>query len=178
MGELGLENLQNTKIMLATTEDLDYIMQIYARAKKYMVEMGNPNQWNGTYPERELLEQDIAKRQLYVYKVDGQVHAVFAFIIGEDATYAYIEDGQWLNNKPYGTIHRIASDGLYKGVLAKCVDYCVEQIANLRADTHHDNKIMQHLLEKNGFKRCGTIYLASGAPRLAYHRVDYKRGCR
>lgn len=168
-GELRLENLQNTKIVLATIEELDYIMQIYARAKKYMVETGNPNQWNGTYPERELLEQDIVKRQLYVYKVDGQVHAVFAFIIGEDTTYAYIE-GQWLNDMPYGTIHRIASDGMCKGVLAKCVDYCAGQIANLRADTHHDNKIMQHLLEKNGFERCGVIYLANGAPRVAYHR--------
>lgn len=164
-------NMQSSKVALATAEDLDCIMQIYDRAKKYMIETGNPNQWNGTYPERELLEQDIAKQQLYVYKVDGQVHAVFAFIIGEDATYAYIEDGQWINDMPYGTIHRLASDGVWRGVLEKCVAYCAEQIDNLRADTHHDNKIMQHLLEKNGFERCGIIYLANGAPRIAYHFV-------
>lgn len=168
-----MDNMNNSCITLARVEDLDYIMQIYARAKRYMAETGNPNQWNGSYPERELLEQDIAKKQLYVYKVDEQVHAVFAFIIGEDATYSYIEDGQWLNDMPYGTIHRIASDGECKEVLAQCVAYCAEQIANLRADTHHDNKIMQHLLEKNGFERCGIIYLQSGAPRVAYHKVNF-----
>ena len=27
---------------------------------------------------------------------------------------------------------------------------------------------MQHLLEKNGFVRCGIIHLANGAPRIAY----------
>lgn len=167
-----MDNMNNFCITLAQVEDLDYIMQIYARAKRYMAETGNPNQWNGSYPERELLEQDIAKKQLYVYKVDEQVHAVFAFIIGKDETYTYIEDGQWRNDMPYGTIHRIASDGECKEVLAQCVAYCAEQIANLRADTHHDNKIMQHLLEKNGFERCGIIYLANGAPRVAYHRVN------
>ena len=30
---------------------------------------------------------------------------------------------------------------------------------SLRADTHADNKIMQHLLEKNGFARCSIIHV-------------------
>ena len=29
---------------------------------------------------------------------------------------------------------------------------------------------MQHLLEKNGFVRCGIIYVANGTPRIAYQR--------
>lgn len=163
---------RNEQITLADLADLDAIMAIYTYAKGYMAATGNPNQWNGTYPERELLEQDIAKKQLYVYKVENRVHAVFAFIIGADVTYTYIEDGAWLNDAPYGTIHRLASDGECKGVLDKCVAYCRAQTDNLRADTHHDNQIMQHLLEKHGFKRCGIIYLQSGVPRIAYHYVD------
>ena len=42
---------------------------------------------------------------------------------------------------------------------------------SLRADTHADNKIMQHLLEKNGFTRCGIIHVADGTPRIAYQKL-------
>ncbi len=38
----------------------------------------------------------------------------FAFILGEDPTYQQI-DGAWLNDQPYGTIHRIAGNGKIKG---------------------------------------------------------------
>lgn len=46
----------------------------------------------------------------------------------------------------------------------------------LRADTHADNKVMQHLLEKNGFVRCGNITLADGTSRIAYHCTVPPRG--
>ena len=44
-------------------------------------------------------------------------------------------------------------------------------VPSLRCDTHADNATMQHTLEKNGYIRCGTIYLADGAPRIGYERV-------
>ena len=42
---------------------------------------------------------------------------------------------------------------------------------NIRIDTHHDNKIMQHNILKHGFTYCGIIYLLSGDKRLAYQRI-------
>jgi len=35
---------------------------------------------------------------------------------------------------------------------------------NIRIDTHHDNKIMQRLLQENGFVHCGVIFLTDGSP--------------
>lgn len=162
--------MENRKyeITPAQSGDIDIILDIYGRAKQYMIANGNPNQWNGTYPEKQLLLKDMEKGQLYVYKENGRIHGVFAYIKGEDATYTYIEDGQWLNQEAYGTIHRLASDGRVNGIFGKCVEYCLSQCGNLRADTHQDNHIMQHLLAKYGFKRCGIIYLQSKAPRIAY----------
>lgn len=156
------------EIVMAEVKDVDTILQIYEIAKQYMIASGNPNQWNGAYPERQLLMSDIEKGQLYVCKADGVIRGVFAYIIGDDPTYAHIEDGEWLNDKPYGTIHRIASDGSVKGIFKKCVEFCLERCEDLRVDTHHDNHTMQHLLEKYGFHRCGIIYLQSGAARFAY----------
>ena len=76
-----------------------------------------------------------------------------------------------LNDAPYAAIHRVASAGKRKGVLQECLDYCSAKHQNLRIDTHFDNKIMQHLLEKYGFHRCGTIYLENGDPRIAYQLI-------
>ena len=51
------------------------------------------------------------------------------------------------------------------------LDWSMEHCQSLRADTHADNKIMQHLLEKNGFTRCGVIHVADGSPRFAYQKL-------
>ena len=150
-------------------EDIPAMMDLYAQARAFMRENGNPNQWDESYPSRELLEKDIAFGNSYIVEDDEKnLAATFAFIKGEAPTYYGIENGAWLNHEPYGTIHRLAGNTSYHGIASGCIGWCKSQIGNLRADTHEDNKIMQHLLEKNGFVRCGIIHLANGAPRIAY----------
>ena len=162
-------------------DDLPAMLSIYDQAKEFMRESGNPNQWNGSYPEPELLLHDMELGNSYVMEENGQVIATFAFIKGADPTYARIENGAWLNEEPYGTVHRLASGRGTHGTAAACFDWCKMQCENgsgirsLRADTHADNQVMQHLLEKNGFVRCGIIHLANGAPRIAYQYVKEKR---
>lgn len=125
------------------------------------------------YPSPELLEEDIDTNRLFVYMVNGRMQAVFAFVLGEDPTYKVIEDGQWLNDTlPYGTLHRLASAGESKGIGKAVVEWCLEHCESLRADTHADNKVMQHLLESEGFTRCGIIHVEDGTPRIAYQRLS------
>ena len=89
-----------------------------------------------------------------------------------EPTYARIYGGAWLDDSlPYHVIHRIASLPSVHGVFAAMLDFCSAAEPNLRIDTHSDNHIMQHLLARHGFTLCGTIYLASGSPRLAYQRL-------
>ena len=59
-----------------------------------------------------------------------------------------------------------------KGVANACLQWCYEQIPNLRADTHRDNHILQYILKKHGFKYCGIILLANGDERLAFQKVE------
>ena len=56
------------------------------------------------------------------------------------------------------------------------ITWCLEHCESLRADTHADNKAMQHLLEKNGFTRCGIIRVEDGTPRIAYQRMSLTIG--
>lgn len=157
------------KIRKALPEDLNSILKIYETAREYMRKSGNPTQWGTNKPSEELLVDDIRKGELYVGEGDdGNVHFVFAFILGEDPTYSYIENGKWLSDAPYGTIHRIASDGMVSGVVKTAVDFCKKTTANLRIDTHENNKTMQHVVEKLGFIKCGIIYIDDGTPRIAY----------
>lgn len=162
------------KIRKAVTEDLKEIMRIYAHARKFMEQTGNGTQWGKTHPPQSLIEKDIEKGQSYVGVDDkGNLHFVFSFIQGDDPTYAVIEGGNWLNNEPYSVIHRIAGDGQVHGVLHMCIRFCMEKCGNIRIDTHGNNLIMQHLLEKYGFQKCGIIYLENGAPRIAFQISNF-----
>ncbi len=158
-------------IRTAQPRDLARILEIYDYARGFMESTGNASQWGKRFPPEELLREDIRAQRLFVIEEDGAVHGVFAFIIGDDPTYQTIEQGSWLVGGAYGTIHRIAGDGQVHGLLRQAVDFCWERIPHLRIDTHADNRVMQHLIEKCGFAYCGVIHVADGSPRLAYERV-------
>lgn len=156
-------------IRLAEMKDIECILMIFENARKYMREQNNPNQWNNGYPSNDLLVKDIEQKQLYVYEEKNEIHGVFMFLIGIDPTYAYIE-GSWMSNATYGVIHRVASSGKVRGVMDIIVNYCYERIPHLRIDTHEDNIPMQKAVARNGFKKCGIIYLENGDPRIAYEK--------
>ena len=157
----------------ALQKDFDDILRIYARAREYMKHSGNPTQWGENFPPENLIKDDIRKKRNYVVEADGGVHGVFAFIPGDDPTYARIE-GAWMSDAPYGTIHRIASDGTVKGVFAAAIAFCKSHISHIRIDTHADNKTMRCAIEKAGFKECGIIRVADGTPRIAYELIVEK----
>ena len=157
----------NYSVRPARKCDLDRICRIYAYARAFMANHGNPNQWGKTHPPVEQLEKDIEAGDLYVITGEEEIHGVFYFFIGPDPTYGRIFEGCWHAHRPYGTIHRIAGDGS-GGILAAAVKFGRQRIDHLRIDTHEDNYVMQRAVEKQGFRRCGIIYIADGSPRIAY----------
>ena len=155
-------------LRLATVADLEKILLIYEKAKKYMAQEGNSTQWDEQYPSRAILLEDIAKQELVVIEIANEIHGVFAYIIGEDETYQEMTNGEWLNDLPYGTIHRIASSFIYPGVLALAKEYALQQNNNLKIDTHPANKTMQAAILKQQFIYCGEIKAQDGSKRYAY----------
>ena len=156
-------------IQKATAAQLPDILALYAKARLFMAENGNPDQWGTAYPPEEMIRRDMENGKCYVNMRDGKLCAVFYFAVEEDSTYGYIE-GAWLNSRPYGVIHRIAVGENGKGVAAECFRFAYERCQNLRIDTHEKNIPMQRCLAKNGFSRCGIIYLEDGDPRIAYQK--------
>lgn len=160
------------EIRKAQKIDINTIMSLYETARCFMKEHGNPEQWGNEYPRRELIEQDIASGNSYVCVEAGEIAAVFYFDIGDEPSYRKIENGEWLNDKPYGVIHRIASKKGKKGIASFCLQWCMRQCQNIRIDTHRDNLPMQNLLDKNEYQKCGIIYLADGSERIAFQKTE------
>lgn len=153
--------------------DLPRLMKIFEEARQFMASVGNPTQWGDGYPEEATLRGDIERGVSYVVEEDGVIVGTFAFILGEDPTYRLIDDGAWVDDEqPYGTIHRLASLTASHGVADACLDWCGARIDNLRADTHRDNLVLQHILTSRGFQYCGIIYVRHHSPRLAYQRIS------
>ena len=129
-------------------------MPFYELARGFMATNGNANQWINGYPSPDDIRQDIENGSSYVFVNENQeLEGCFAFIRGEDPNYKVIKDGAWLNDAPYGVIHRIASGGRVKGLMDLC----------------------QNILLKNGFTYCGIIYVKNGTERLAYQRTAVTR---
>ncbi len=156
------------EILKANLDKVSEIAAIYENARRMMLEAGNPNQWVNGYPSEDIIVSDIESNRLFICVDNKRIVGCFSFSEGDDPTYLEIYDGNWLNNKPYSVIHRLAILSHGKGVGSACVNWCLQQQANIRVDTHEDNKPMQALLKKWGFKYCGIIKNMWGDSRLAF----------
>lgn len=153
----------------AEKEDLPEILSIYAGAREFMKKAGNPTQWADRDPAVSVVEEDIRLGRNFVAVKDGRIQAVFAFIKGEDPNYQKI-DGEWLNDRPYAAIHRVASRGEIPGMGTEIIRFCFSKEKNIRIDTHKDNQPMQKVIRKNGFTYCGIIWQPDGSERLAFQK--------
>ena len=161
------------KIRKTLNKDLDKVLAIFRSARKYMRDNNNFSQWSETYPDKTDILNDICQGVSFVGENENEeIVMTFAFILGDDPTYKTIEDGDWLNNEPYGTIHRIASNGKTRGIMRQTCEYCFDFTNNIRIDTHRDNRPMLKALKDLDFKRCGIIICRDGTPRIAFQKTQ------
>ena len=151
-------------IRKARVSDYDQLIKIFSLAKEFMKKSGNPNQWKDDYPGVNFIEE-IKNGHIYLLE-DEKIYGVFS-LLTHDPNYEYIK-GEWLNDKPYLAIHRVASDGSRKKVFEDINDFALKKGCDLKIDTHKDNKVMQDIILRQSYKYCGIIYLANGEERLAY----------
>ena len=151
---------------------MEAIMAVFDAARKIMADSGNMNQWKNGYPSEEIVLSDMEKKGGFVIEDRGQIVGYFAFLPSPEPTYSKIYNGEWLDDTlPYHVIHRIASFPDAHGIFKNIMDFSFAHESNIRIDTHKDNHIMQHNIQKHGFTYCGIIHLASGDERLAYQKL-------
>ncbi|MBK0348265.1 N-acetyltransferase [Aerococcaceae bacterium zg-ZJ1578] len=156
-------NIRPTRV-----EEIEQLRALFEQGRLYQVATGNENQWVKGYPSVDLLREDMAQKGSYVVEVNREIVGSFFLLRTPDPTYAVIEQGQWLNDASYVTIHRLVTVP-NKGIGKAILQWVMAQYDNVRIDTHEQNSPMRHVVESLGFQHCGIIYLANGDPRVAYH---------
>lgn len=160
-------------IRKATENDIQAVLAIFDKAKDIMRSDGNSTQWGDGYPDAGIVRTDIIMGGAHIIEQDRKPVAYFALLPSPEPTYSSI-DGKWLDDTaPYFVIHRIASSPESHGVFREIIEYALSVSGNLRIDTHRDNRIMRHVIERAGFSYCGVINLPDGSERLAYQMITY-----
>lgn len=163
------------KIRKSLPDDIDLILSMYDHSRSVMRADGNTVQWVG-YPMREDVEEDIKRDVSYIIENTQLKKEIgtFALVPGVEPTYGYIDHGRWIDEQtPYSTLHRLAALPDTCGIADIAFSYAKAHADHLRVDTHHSNRPMRHILEKEGFVYCGIIYMPDGSPRDAYEWWRY-----
>lgn len=163
------------QLELAQLEDLPLCIEILRSGRLFQRQQGF-FQWPDDFPKEDTIRNDILCKNGYVLRWEGAIAAYLYLGFDGDPFYCTIE-GAWYNDAPYAVIHRIAIARAFRGkglaniIFSLAEDVCRSRgIGNLRIDTHAQNLRMQHILEKNGYRCCGTVMQDNG-PRLAYHKA-------
>ncbi|MDI6046037.1 GNAT family N-acetyltransferase [Flavobacterium yafengii] len=159
----------------AELSEIASIWEILQQAIQRRKEDGS-NQWQDGYPNPEVIQKDIEKREGFVL-VDGEtIIGYSAVLINDEPAYEKIE-GKWLTNGDFVVLHRVAISEKYLGKgLAKMILKYIEEFAvsnniySVKADTNFDNIAMMKIFESSGYTYCGEVYFR-GSSRKAYEKV-------
>ncbi|MBR5302364.1 MAG: GNAT family N-acetyltransferase [Clostridia bacterium] len=156
----------------AKPEELTACIEIISEGRAFQQEQGFI-QWTESYPSPALLEEDIRSGGGYLFKIDGEPAAYMFLAFDGDPAYSE-ETCCWRKDVPYVVVHRLAlarrfaGRGLSAAVFESIRALCLEKgVRCIRIDTDSRNMRMQHVLEKCGFVRCGTVFFQGGA-KLTY----------
>lgn len=159
----------------AKMEDIEIAMDIINDGKKYLKQQGI-DQWQTGYPDRENIKEDIIAKRGYFVKNDNNKLAYMCVDFEGEPAYKNIK-GAWQSNATYAVIHRLAiskqnvGSGLSNVIIQLVEKLCKQKgVDSIRVDTDNANKIMQHILQKNSFVYCGTIWFA-GSDKLAFEKI-------
>ena len=161
------------EIRLAFPNEVDAIMQVIEDAKKCLADAGS-TQWQNGYPNTDTIIEDIISGQAYVALEEGELLAYAAVTKSPEKAYEAIYDGNWEGKETeYLVFHRIAvaSDVQGQGVAQTFLEGLIEgfDYLDFRSDTHAQNKVMQHIFDKLGFKQVGKVPV--DGERLAYQKI-------
>ncbi|MDL2292876.1 GNAT family N-acetyltransferase [Acholeplasma sp. OttesenSCG-928-E16] len=170
--------MKEYQIINSKKKDIDEIMAILKDAKAFLKSYGS-SQWQDSYPKKELILDDIKKKNHYSCFYEGNLVGIMT-ITTYDENYDVVYNGSFSNNNYYA-IHRIAvkaeyrNHGIAKKLLAFAENLAISNdIHSIRIDTHQVNIPMQRLLLSASYSYVGIIHLKENQDdyvRLAYEKI-------
>jgi len=165
------------ELRLSEIKDIENIIKIINKGKEKL-KNENIDQWQGEYPNKDVIMEDIEKGYSYVLELDGEIIGTAAVSLDGEETYNKIYEGKWISEEPYGVVHRFCVNLDLKlerkgsKLFNKIEELLVTKgIKSIKIDTHEENKSMRKTLLNNGFIYCGIIYVNNGEKRVAYEKI-------
>ncbi len=166
---------ENYYLKIVTENEVAAAMGFINEAKAFLKSQG-VDQWQQGYPNQAVIEQDIAEQKGY-FLMDGDEPLAY-MCVDFNGEPAYNDlNGNWLSDLPYGVVHRLAIGSKRRGCGLASISFQLAEklilehgFKSFRVDTDDDNKIMKHLLDKNGFTYCGTIWF-DYSTKIAYEKL-------
>lgn len=150
----------------AEIKDLDRIEEMYRKVVQGMQGKGI-DQWDETYPNREVLKEDIRKKELYIGRIGDDICSAFVFNQEVDEQY---RNGAWNYPKAqFYTFHRFCVNpklqnlGIGKKTLLHIEKLVIGMGAEtIRMDTFSGNPYALGLYQKMGYKITGEAHWRKG----------------
>lgn len=159
----------------ARADEIEACNEILQEGRQFQREQGFV-QWTEDYPNMDTIRGDVAAGTGYALRADGVTAGYLCVDFSGEPAYAEIE-GAWGAEQPYAVTHRMAFSRKFRGMglvdtaFALIEKLCLDRhISYIRVDTDFPNRRMQHILEKNGFIRRGTIVF-QGSGKIAYDKL-------
>ena len=150
----------------ALIENLEDIFTIFRAAVEKM-EHDGIHQWDEIYPDRQTLQNDILKNQMFISKLDGET--VCAYVINRECDGEY-SSGNW--NYPDETaliVHRLCVNPKYqhKGIAHQAMLYIEAQAGkmgarSIRLDCFTLNPFALRLYSNLGYHKTGVVTWRKG----------------
>lgn len=163
------------ELIAAKQDNIPRIMELIDQAKEFLKGNG-VDQWQQGYPNQASIEEDIEDKTGYVCVENGEIAGYVCIDFRGEPAYEGLR-GSWLSIQPYAVVHRLALDNAVKGKgLASQAFQLTEELCqkrnihSIKIDTDDKNEIMKHLLQKNGYQYCGTIWFQN-SEKIAYEKL-------
>ena len=151
------------KIRQAKKTDLNAIMEVYDSCVKGMIKLGI-DQWDETYPNREIIQQDLLIGDYYVGIIENEIVAGIKIDTVQDPTYLTINWTDKTNN--FMVVHRLCSKTKVwsQGIGKKMMDFAEElaksnNCISMRLDTYINNPKAIAFYKRLGYHQLGDIKL-------------------
>lgn len=148
------------KIRLIEEHELNKVKSIYDNVVREMNLRGLYN-WNESYPNTDIIFNDIKNKHLYGLEFSGEIVAVAAI---NDYAYDIYDDIEWRVDGPFLSFHRIAVCPLHrgKGYGRKIIDFAEEmakqkEYKSMRISAYHRNESAISLYKNLGYVHVGEM---------------------
>lgn len=151
--------MNDIKFRQAEESDIEDVFKIFKTAIDKMIEE-KIFQWDEIYPDKNILSEDIANKQLYIGYDDNQIVSVY--VINDECDEQY-RNGDWhYRNASYNVIHRLCvNPGVQnRGIGRKTMNHIEKEVKEkgiecIRLDAFTLNPAAVKLYENLGYSKTG-----------------------